>query len=172
MEHAQPLERSFPWRAAALVALVVAVAELVGLLALAGIHFVPRLRHAAARAASSPNRTRPVAATGRVPKQHVSAPARPLRPRSHVTVLVLNGNGTTGAAGHAASQLLARGYRRATAADAPSHDYAASLVLFRPGWQREAHRLAHDAGVKLVAPLDGRLPAGSGSAQLVLILGR
>ncbi|HZD87653.1 MAG TPA: LytR C-terminal domain-containing protein [Gaiellaceae bacterium] len=172
MEHAQPLERSIPWRAAALVALAIAALELVGLLALAGVHFLPRLRHAVAPAATSPVKTHPVAASERASKQHLSAPATPLRPRSRVTVLVLNGNGVAGAAGREASQLLAHGYRRATPADAPSSDYARSLVLFRSGWAREARRLAHDAGIALVAPLDGRLPAGSGGAQLVLILGR
>ncbi len=99
------------------------------------------------------------------------AAGRALRPRSHVSVLVLNGNGVAHAAGDAATRLLARGYRSATATNAPNHDYAASMVLYRPGWRVEARRLAHDAGVLVVAPLDGRLPAASARAQLVLILG-
>src|SRR5256885_9393047 len=36
----------------------------------------------------------------------------PLRSRSRVSALVLNGNGVSGAAGTEATQLLARGYRR------------------------------------------------------------
>ena len=37
--------------------------------------------------------------------------------------------------------------------------YARSLVLYRPGWEREAKRLAKDAHIGAVAPLDGPLPA-------------
>lgn len=96
----------------------------------------------------------------------------PLRPRSHVSVLVLNGNGISGAAGSEATRLVGRGYRRTDSANAPSHSYARSVVLFRPGWEGEAKRLAHDAGIRTVAPLDGRLPAGDAHRQLVLILGR
>jgi LytR cell envelope-related transcriptional attenuator len=95
----------------------------------------------------------------------------PLRPRSRVSVLVLNGNGTSGVAGSTASRLLGRGYASATATNAVNDGYATSLVLYRPGWAGEARRLARDARIKVVAALDGRLPAGSARAQLVLILG-
>jgi hypothetical protein len=74
-------------------------------------------------------------------------------------------------AGVTATRLLGRGYRSATAGDAPNEDYATSLVLYRPGWQREAHRLAANEGIQVVSALDGRLPAGSADDQLVLILG-
>jgi hypothetical protein len=86
-------------------------------------------------------------------------------------VLVLNGNGVTGAAGREASHLLARGYRRATSADAPNHDYARSIVLYAPGWSREGRRLGHDAGVRIVGPLDGLRRSQLRGAQLVVILG-
>jgi LytR cell envelope-related transcriptional attenuator len=94
----------------------------------------------------------------------------PFGPPSRVTVLVLNGNGVTGAAGAEASKLLRAGYRRATATDAPQK-YASSLVLYRRGWEREARRLAHDSRIRTVAPLDGHLPGADGRYQLVLILG-
>ena len=86
-------------------------------------------------------------------------------------MLVLNGNGTSGVAGTTATRLLGRGYHSATAANASIDNYPTSLVLYRPGWEREARRLAHDAGIRVVAALDGRLPAGSGRDQLVVILG-
>ena len=86
-------------------------------------------------------------------------------------MLVLNGNGTSGAAGATATHLLGRGYHSATAANASVDNYATSLVLYRPGWGREARRLARDAGIRLVGALDGRLPAGSGRYQHVVILG-
>ena len=72
------------------------------------------------------------------------------------SVLVLNGNGVEGAAGTTATALLTHGYRHAIPADAPNLAYARSLVLFRPGWQREAERLGKDARIATVAPLDGR----------------
>jgi hypothetical protein len=50
--------------------------------------------------------------------------------------------------------------------------YARSIVLFRPGWEREAKRLAKDARIRAVAPLDGPLPSGAAAAPLVAIVGR
>ena len=117
--------------------------------------------------------TRPVSDTGRVSKGHPAAGRLlpPLRPRSRTSVAVLNGNGVSGAAGAEATAILARGYRHAGPGDAPSSTYARSLVLFRPGWQREAERLARDAGIRAVAPLDGRLAPAYAHIPLALILG-
>jgi hypothetical protein len=161
VEHVQPLERPFPWRAAALAVGGVALLELVALLVLAGL----RLVHVHHAAATTPAATTPVA-----PKPPTATKAHALRPRSRVSVLVLNGNGVAHAAGTEADRLLGRGYRSAGAADAASR-YVHSLVLFRPGWQREAHRLAHDTGIRVVTPLDGRLSRSDARYQLVLILG-
>jgi hypothetical protein len=136
---------------AALVTSLVALATIGGLLA---------MHH--------PALTRPTSQTGPVAKR---PKAPPLRPRSRVSVLVLNGNGTSGVAGATATRLLGRGYNSATATNASIDNYATSLVLYRPGWEREAQRLARDAGIRVVAALDGPLPAGSGRDQLVVILG-
>ena len=159
MEHVHPLDRPFPWRAAALVAGVVALAELTALIGLASVRLF-HVHHAAV------SRTTVTAPTHIAVKPVV----RPLRARSRVSVLVLNGNGVSGAAGTEAAQLLAHGYRHAVAADAPS-TYAQSVVLFRPGWQREAQRLAHDAGIRAVTPLDVSLSPSNRADQVVLILG-
>ena len=91
--------------------------------------------------------------------------------RSRISVLVLNGNGVSGAAGTEATDILIRGYRHAIPTDAPNLDYARSLVLFRPGWQREAERLAQDARIRAVTPLDGRVAPEYAHVPLVLILG-
>jgi len=143
------------------VAAAIALAELTVLLAVAGAHVF-----GAHRAQTGLDRTPPAPSSGGVSKEH----AVPLRPRSRTSVLVLNGNGLAGVAGTEASTLLSIGYRHATAADAPQA-YARSLVLFRPGWRAEAQRLAHDAGILTVAPLDGSLAGSDRSDQLVLILG-
>jgi hypothetical protein len=160
VEHVHPLDRPVPWRAVALFAGVVALAELTALIALAGAR-VFHVHHAVAGLPSTPT-----TATG----GHSKPIVHPLRPRSRVSVLVLNGNGVSGAAGTEATQLLARGYHRAVPSDAPG-TYAQSVILFRPGWQREAQRLAHDAGITAVTPLDVRLPGSDRGDQVVLILG-
>jgi hypothetical protein len=154
VEQAQPFTRPAPRRATALaLVLLVAVALLVaGGLALAGRDHGQRL---------APRTTRVGTAT----------PPTPLRPRSRISVLVLNGNGVQGAAGTTATKLLAAGYRHAIPTDAPSSDYARSLVLFRPGWQREAERLARDSRIGTVTPLDGRVAPAYAHVPLVVILG-
>jgi hypothetical protein len=46
--------------------------------------------------------------------------------------------------------------------------YGHSIVLFRRGWAGEAARLARDARVSAVAPIDGKSPR----YPLVVIVGR
>jgi hypothetical protein len=152
VEHVQPFQRPFPRRLATLVASALVLATLAGLV----------LSH-------RPGQTRSVSDSGRVPIRQAALP--PLRPRAAISVLVLNGNGVSGAAGGEAAGLLAHGYRHAIPEDAPSLDYARSLVLFRPGWHREAARLARDARIAAVAPLDGRVTPEYARVPLVVILG-
>ena len=160
MEHAQPFQRSFPWRTTLVVAALLALGAVVALKA-------GRLLHTRRAAAQSTRAHAPASSP-----QVFATPTRPARPRARVSVLVLNGNGTAGVAGATATRLLGRGYRSATATNAPSTTYATTLVLYRPGWRPEAQRLAHEVGARVVAPLDGRLPASSGRDQLVVVLGR
>jgi LytR cell envelope-related transcriptional attenuator len=151
VEHVQPLSRPFPWRLATLVGSALVLAIFGALV----------LTHKQGPA-------RPAARSGQARK----GPALPpLRPRSRISVLVLNGNGVSGAAGSEATSILSRGYRHATPTDAPSLGYVRSLVLFRPGWQREAERLAHDARIPTAAPLDGRVAPRYTHVPLVVILG-
>jgi hypothetical protein len=151
VEQVQPLTRPFPWRLTTLVASAVALAILAGLV----------LTHQSGQ-------TRPVAATGHGPNR---PPAIPLRPRSRISVLVLNGNGVSGVAGTEATTILARGYGHAIPSDAQQLDYARSLVLFRPHWQREAERLARDVKIPTVATLDGSVAPEYAHVPLVVILG-
>ena len=92
-------------------------------------------------------------------------------PRRKVSVLVLNGNGRRGAAALAANRVTGRGYRVGGVANAPSHAYARSIVLYRPGFKDEGRRLARDLGVGIVSPLDGMRPGQLHGAHAVLILG-
>jgi hypothetical protein len=154
VEHVQPVDRAVSSRTA-----VLATGLLLGVGLLVGGGLALAHRHAGSRPPTA----------GRARK--ATPPAVPLRPRSRISVLVLNGNGIANAAGAEATKILARGYHHAIPTDAPSLDYARSLVLFRPGWQREAKRLARDARISTVAPLDGRVAPAYSRVPLVLILG-
>jgi hypothetical protein len=174
VEHAPSFARPFPWRTATIVVGTVAAIELVALALLGGTriaHLVRPLVHspmAAAKAAAHPaHRT---AAHVR-PLKLPAVPSHPLLPRSRVSVLVLNGNGTPGAAATEAARIQAHGYPLPAAKNAVRHDYARSMVLFRPGYTVEAHRLARDAGIRLVSPVDGVGKAQLRGSPLVVILG-
>jgi LytR cell envelope-related transcriptional attenuator len=160
VEHAQRLERPYPWLTVTVAAFVLA---LVGVALVVGLE-ANRLLHTHRATAQARGEAPP-------PVQRHATPSLPLRSRSRVSVLVLNGNGLSGVAGATATRLVDRGYRSATPTNAPSRDYAISLVLYRPGWEREAQRLGRDAGIRVVSPLDGQLPAHAGRDQLILILG-
>jgi hypothetical protein len=156
VEHAHSIDRSLSWRRAASPLGVVLV---IALVVLGGRTFV---HHSGG--------TRPLSGARRPAIGPVASGT--LRPRSATSVLVLNGSGVAGAAGGVSSRLLTDGYRSAPATNAQVTTYARSLVLFRPGWEPEAGRLARDAHIGAVAPLDGPVPASDARLPLVVILGR
>jgi LytR cell envelope-related transcriptional attenuator len=108
-------------------------------------------------------------------RAHVAAakplPTKPTLARNATKVMVLNGNGRSGAAAAAAAQLRALGYRIGKVGDATSMGYARSIVMYRAGFAGEASRLAHDLHGAVVSPLDGLRPRQLRGAHLVLILG-
>jgi len=162
VEHAQHLSRAFPWRTGTLVVGAVAALELVALLVVGATHLAPSSRKTAVGA-------KPVAHERAVTPP--PPPSHPLRARSNVSVLVLNGNGRPGAAGDEATTLATLGYRIGGAENAPRHHYARSMVMYVPGWVKEARRLARDAGIRLVAPLDGLTPGRLRGSRVVVLLG-
>jgi hypothetical protein len=164
VQHAEQIPTSFPWRAATLVVGAIATVELAVLLGIGAVHLAPK--HAVAVAAK-PQHIAPVAHAPKV----APPPSHPLRARTSVRVLVLNGNGTQGAAAVEAARLRGSGYRIGGAVNAQRHDYAQSMVLYVPGWVKEARRLAHDTGIRLVAPVDGLRRAALKGSQTVVILG-
>jgi hypothetical protein len=167
VQHAEPIPTSFPWRGATLVVGAIAAVELLALIGVIAVHFTPK--HAVARSAA-PAKTQHVRAVRHTAKV-AAVPTHPLRARSRVHVLVLNGNGRQGAASTEAARLLRAGYRIGGAENALRHDYARSMVLYVPGWVKEAKRLARDTGIKLVAPIDGLTPAKLKASRAVVILG-
>jgi len=159
-----------PWRTAAYAAAAIAAVELVLLLVIGGGKVAAmvsdRMQVAARdRVLAGPVQTTRPAATHRARK---AAPAH--RPRSKTTVMVLNGNGRTGAAAAAASRVRSHGYRLSTVGNAPKQA-PRTIVMYRSRFAGEGRRLAKDLGVRLVGPLDGLRPGSLGRAQVVLILG-
>jgi hypothetical protein len=143
-------------------------------LAVGGTLLVARpFHHHHGTAVASPART-PTASAHHATATAPAArpPSHPLLSRTRMHVLVLNGNGVQGAAASAAARLSSLGYRISGSTNAPRHDYARTLVMYRTGYGREAHRLAHDGGFDLVSPVDGLTPAALRGSQLVVILGR
>ena len=161
-----------PWRTATLVVAGVAAVELVLLVMIGGAlvakpHATAHKRSTASKPVSTKSAAKPAAA-GPTKARAVAAAELP---RRKVKVVVLNGNGRQGAAAAAASRVSRKGYRIGLVANAPSHDYATSLVMYRRGFEGEGQRLARDLGVKVVGPLDGVRPNQLHGAQAVLILG-
>ncbi len=158
----------------ALAATTFAALELVLLLIVAvaafGLPFAEERKALAQAAVASPLAevpdARPAAEAGR------PATAAATQPRSETSVVVLNGNGITGAADVASLDVRKRHYVLTGTSNAPRSDFARSIVMYRAGFQGEAHRLARDIGVRRVAPLDGLRASDLMGAQLALIVGR
>lgn len=161
-----------PWRTATMVAVGFAAIELLVLAGLGAVYFGKRwfsdARVTAGKpAVTKPYRAAPVALTPQAPEPH----AQPMLTRAHTTLLVLNGNGQAGAAGAEARVLRVHGYKVAAVGNAKRSDYARSMVLYRPGYEREAQRLAHDVRIPIVSVLDGVKPGEIKNAKLAIILG-
>lgn len=178
MASVEHLSEPFPWRTATLVASAVAGLELVGLALVGAFVLAHPFRHHSTPAGTTATVVRqvakPVVHRHVVPvpaKDRFSVSSHPLRPRGTVRVLVLNGNGVQGAAHVEAARLQALGYRIGGAANAPTHRYSRSMVMYVPGYVKEARRLARDAGIRMVAPLDGLTPSTLDASKLVVLLG-
>ena len=171
MEHSLPLTKAAavqPWRTAALVAAAIAVVELVLLIVAATALLARPLSHHARKAAVASAQAQPHAR---------SKPAKPLQggppslSRRHTAVVVLNGNGRTGAAATEASRVRARGYRIRRVGNAPRMTYSHSLVMYKRGFRPEALRLARDLRIGIVSPLDGLQRRDLRRAQLAVVVG-
>jgi hypothetical protein len=165
-----------PWRTATLIAGSVAALELVLLVVLGvivlGRTVAPHVHAAAARAAKAPEH-RAAATTESKPAHHAQPRAARLLPRSKTSVLILNGNGISGAAAATATVVRSRGYRVSDTRNAPRTGYPTWRLMAAPGFAGEAKRFARDMGLsqRLVGPLDGMIPRQLHGAKLVLILG-
>ena len=106
-----------------------------------------------------PPRRRPSRRRSRSRGRPVPA-AQPKLTRAETSVIVLNGNGRSGAAAEGADRVRAFGYTIGTVGNAPRRDVTRTVVMYRNGYRPEALRLAKDLKVKIVGPLDGLAAEG------------
>jgi hypothetical protein len=188
VEHAIPAAAeesftfTFSWRKVAIAVGAVAAVELV-LLVVAGVALLggsstpavaaaPKAAAAPAHATKKAAAPKAAAAAKPKPAPKKPAPVKTLPPRSNLSVLVLNGNGLTGAAGTEAAVVRGRGYPVSSVGNAKRTDYGPSMVMYRPGYREAATRLAKDIAVKIVGPLDGLKTSDLGAAKLAVVVGR
>jgi hypothetical protein len=156
-----------PWRTATLVASTVAAFELVLILilgvALLGKPLSERMRDTAQQRSLG-------ITTVQKAKPKVGS-SKPGLSRAETTVIVLNGNGVSGAAHEAASQVGARGYAIGHVGNANRTDFTRSVVMYRPGYRGEAMRLARDLRIRIVGPLDGIRTRELMGAHVAVVVG-
>src|SRR5205814_3820298 len=97
------------------------------------------------KAAASNSSTKP-ASTAEGAKA-TKSDAVPRLARNETSIIVLNGNGVSGAAAVVADRLRHFHYLVAATGNAPRSDFGRSLVMYRPGFEGEAIRLGHDLHV-------------------------
>ncbi|HWG57157.1 MAG TPA: LytR C-terminal domain-containing protein [Gaiellaceae bacterium] len=156
-----------PWRTATLVASAVAAVELVLLVVLGVALLAEPVSRQVTRAAEQ-KVLAPVVERPRPAPKQAGAPALT---RAETSVLVLNGNGRAGAAAVEAERVRGLGYTIGGVGNASRGDFTRSVVMYRPGHEPEARRLAADVGVKVVGPLDGLSPGDLMGAHVALVLG-
>jgi hypothetical protein len=155
------------WRTATIIASSIAAVELVLILilgvALLGKPLSERMRDTAQQ--------RSLGITTEKPQKPKIASSVPKLSRAETTVLVLNGNGVTGAAHEAASRVESRGYSIGHVGNAKRTDFTRSVVMYRPGYRGEAVRLARDLRIRIVGPLDGMSVRELMGAHVAVIVG-
>jgi LytR cell envelope-related transcriptional attenuator len=174
VDHLSDLRAQQPWRNAAFIAATVATVEL-AILLVVGIILFGKFFAGEVEKASDP-----IAVTQAAVEREKAAAAsndngqpreKPLLQRGKTSVIVLNGNGISGAAATAADGIRARNYLIAGTGNAPRTDFTRSVVMYRPGFEGEARRLARDIGVRRVSPLDGIRKRDLQGAHIALIIG-
>jgi len=168
---AAPADLIRPWRTATLVLTGVAALELVLLLGAGAVLLGRQLAPHVAGAQVKKLHARAARAVTRPPVPKRQPIGLPRHSRRESAVLVLNGNGRTGAAGAEARAVRAKGYRVSRVGNAHRTDYVRSLVMYRPGYRAEGYRLARDLRVGIVTPLDGMTPRALLDAKLAVVVG-
>ena len=150
------------WRKLTIVLGAIAAVEALVILIVALMLIVPRVSHHLKKTEA----VIPAGATG----PHTPAGKAKLSP-AQTPVMVLNGNGQSGAAARGATKVRRLGYKLGLIGNAQRMDYPVSLVMYRPGLRPEALKFAKKMHVRTVGPLDGVPPRKLGRAKLVYIVG-
>jgi LytR cell envelope-related transcriptional attenuator len=150
------------WRKLTIVLGAIAAVEALVILVVAVVLIVPRVSNHLAKADS----VVPPGATG----PHTPAGRAKLSP-AQTPVMVLNGNGQSGAAAASATKVRRLGYKLGLVGNAQRQDYPVSLVMYRPGLRPEALKFAKNMQIRTVGPLDGIKASKLGRAKLVYIVG-
>jgi hypothetical protein len=158
-------ELAHPWRTRAIVAAAIAAVELAILLGIGAV-MLGRAFATEVEQAAREHALAPVAKPKTEPK-----PNGPKLTRHETSVMVLNGNGIAGAAADTGMRVRELGYVVGGVGNAPRSDYGKTVVMYRAGYEPEARRLAKDAGIKLVGPLDGLRPRDLMGAHVALVVG-
>jgi hypothetical protein len=163
-----------PWRSAAFIAATVATVEAV-ILIIVGIWLFGKFFSDEVSKATDPSTIAREAVERELAPEFSgksdSAGGQAKLSRDETSVLILNGTGVSGAALEAADKVRRRDYLVSGTGNAAHTDYPRSLVMFRPGFEQEAQRLAKDVDVRRVVPLDGMRPGELNGAHVALILG-
>ena len=152
------------WRKLTIILAAVAAVEAIVVLVLAVVLIAPAISHRLR--ATQQDSTIPAGATG----PHTPSGRAKLTP-AHTPVMVLNGNGRSGAAATSAAEVRRLGYKLGKVGNAQRMDYPVSLVMYRPGLRPEALKFAKKVHVRTVGPLDGIGTRKLGRAKLVYIVG-
>lgn len=165
-----------PWRMATIVASAIAAVELIVLLAIGAVFLGPPLldwaRSQEVSAAPTATKAKAKEAPANAkPAREPQATQQPLLPRRQTSVLVLNGNGVSGAAAAEAEVVRAKRYVIAAVGNAPRSDYRRTIIMYRPGRRGEAVRLSHDLGLGTVTPLDGLRRSRLMGAHVAVVIG-
>jgi threonine dehydrogenase-like Zn-dependent dehydrogenase len=163
---ATPLDFRQPnWRRLTVVLGVVACLEALVILVAAVVLVVKPVAHRLEHAASAQSSIDSTKVGPRTPAGKATLD------RGHLRVLVLNGNGVSGAAAAAASRLHRLGYRIGQVGNAGRSNYPKSIVMYKRGFRPEAMRLARDVRTTVVGPLDGIRVGALHGANLVYVIG-
>ena len=168
MEHSLPPIQT-PWRTATVVLGGIAAFQFILVIVLLVALLADPVSQHVARAAEK-KVLAPVAKAKPVAKKRESTGAPGLS-RAETTVIVLNGNGRSGAAHTMAERVRGKGYAIGSVGNAPSTDFPRSLVMYRSGFAAEGKRIAKDLGIKVVGPLDGMKRSQLLGAHVAVIIG-
>lgn len=103
-------------------------------------------------------------------REKAEAKPAPVKP-SDVSVTVLNGTVVTGLAHNIGSRLSGAGYKLENQLTATEGGVAESVVLFKPGANREAQLVAKELDISQIEPADSNATAQGGNAEVIVLVG-